>query len=380
MNRKQRIVLISMMTVVILIASITIFMTWTKQPRNLLYQNWYEKYTVSYKNMAYINGGTQDKKLALSEAQGYGMLITVFAAEQKQADQESFDKLLLYYRKNTINGSYLMKWKQEQRHGDMITTPCNDTNATDGDLDIAYALFKANELWGSDGNRDYLKTANLILRDILKYNYNHDSQALYIGDWAKNDKKYAMLVRTSDLIPSYFNYFYEKTQDERWHILYRQSIEILSQLSERSSVGLIPDFIFYENKDITVANPNTIESKDDGNYGWNATRVPMRISYKTNQQQISIVDRKLLHFFDQQQQIRAVYDLNGKPVNNYSSMAFIAPLAVAANQHSKDFPEMSQKLIQRVRTEPLTGNYYGDTLQVLSMLMIDSNLNNGVNK
>lgn len=345
-----------------------------KQPTNSLYEIWRSKYIVTYQDGAYVNGGTSDNHMALSEAQGYGMLITVLAAQQKQDTKESFDKLLKYYQKNTISKqNHLMRWKQTQQHGEMITAVDNKTNATDGDMDIAFALLQAHDLWGSDGQYNYLKLANNIMTDILTYDYNSDSKVLYLGNWAKNDTRYQMLVRTSDFIPTYFDYFYEKTHDKRWQILYSQSIKVLSQLSQLSLVGLMPDFIWYKNGDISVADSNTIESQDDGHYGWNANRIPLRLSYNTNQLEIKEITRKMLQFFNQQKEITAVYDLSGKKLNNYSSMAFTAPIAVAANNQSKEFKALAKKLTKQLEVEPLTGNYYADTLQVLAMLMIENN-------
>ena len=45
-----------------------------------------------------------DETTVLSEAQSYGMLLTVYAAQKGQANQENFDSLYRYYKKPSTRG------------------------------------------------------------------------------------------------------------------------------------------------------------------------------------------------------------------------------------------------------------------------------------
>lgn len=66
----------------------------------------------------------------------YGMLISVLRKEK--AD---FDGLLAFY-KSFINPKFgLMKWQVRSENGSLVAS--DDNSATDGDMDAAYALFKA---------------------------------------------------------------------------------------------------------------------------------------------------------------------------------------------------------------------------------------------
>lgn len=362
------------MLVTFLIVSMGINMKVNCRKTNPIYESWHELYVVKYCDGAYVNSGTLDqKKIAISESQGYGMLITVLAASKQEANQKEFDALLDYYKQHTISDiNHLMAWKQVYTSGEMLTDTANNTNATDGDLDIAYALLKADKLWGSQGNHNYRGIANDLMRDLLNYNYSVHNQLLYLGCWAKNDKRYQSLVRTSDLIPAYFKIFFEESHDERWQFLYNQSIDTLELLSDRSVAGLFPDFFWIKDGQIINAKSDTLESDNDGDYGWNANRIPFRLAYNTNNNELMKLNNKLLRFFEQKNRLTAGYDLSGRPLNDYTSMAFTAPIAVAVNQQKNGFNTFAEKIVQQVKTTPLTGNYYADTLQMLAILIFDN--------
>lgn len=256
----------------------------------------------------------------------------------------------------------------------MKTLAENNTNATDGDMDIAYALLMADQKWGSTGNFNYKKIATNILSDLLKHNYNDENELLRVGNWAKNDEKYNNLIRTSDLIPSYFKKFYEVTNDKRWQKIYLKSIKVLKNLSGENKTGLIPDFVFITHNNISSVSPNTFESANDDKYAWNANRVPLRLAFNTSNKELKNINKKMLIFFNQQKSIKAVYSLDGHSANNYSSMAFTAPIAVAAYQQKSEFKNFSNALLEQVDSNDLSNSYYADTLKVLAALMIKNDL------
>ena len=64
---------------------------------------------------AFVNTGTKEDPIALSESQGYGMLITVLAAQKGYIKEDQFMRLFHYYQANRISKTNtLMKWKQEK--------------------------------------------------------------------------------------------------------------------------------------------------------------------------------------------------------------------------------------------------------------------------
>nr|AIA91592.1 Glyco_hydro_8 [uncultured Streptococcus sp.] len=86
----------------------------------------------------YINTTDSNSTLrALSESQGYGMVFTALVG--KQSD---YDKLLLFFQNHQYSNTGLMSWEI-----DMNSNSALDNNATDGDLWIAYSLFRAYDRW-----------------------------------------------------------------------------------------------------------------------------------------------------------------------------------------------------------------------------------------
>ena len=83
--------------------------------RNSIYKQWSEQFLVSKIDQTYVRTTKNSEKegtTVLSEAQSYGMLITVLAAKKGQASQEDFESLYRYYLNHRVPGTELMSWKQ----------------------------------------------------------------------------------------------------------------------------------------------------------------------------------------------------------------------------------------------------------------------------
>ena len=77
------------------------------------YWDWYRSYVSQSTKGAFVNTGTKEDPIALSESQGYGMLITVLAAQKGYIKEDQFMRLFHYYQANRISKTNtLMKWKQ----------------------------------------------------------------------------------------------------------------------------------------------------------------------------------------------------------------------------------------------------------------------------
>ncbi len=100
---------------------------------------------------------TGNHNISHSEGQGYGMLLA--AAND---DKPCFDMLWEWTRKNL--GRYdlpLFSWKFDP---DASPSVVDDNNATDGDILIAWALFRAGRQWK---NSNYLNISRRIRQTIL---------------------------------------------------------------------------------------------------------------------------------------------------------------------------------------------------------------------
>lgn len=94
------------------------------------YYVWYSGETYSQNNSA--------TAVTVSEAHGYGMLITVSMADYDKDAKSIFDGMYRYYRAHLSSiGPNLMAWQQED-NGSVIVDTTGSDSATDGDMDIAY--------------------------------------------------------------------------------------------------------------------------------------------------------------------------------------------------------------------------------------------------
>ena len=134
--------------VILAIFCLTLFLARSRSKvlmRNRIYRQWSEHFVVKDGKEAYVRTTNSDKNtVVLSEAQSYGMLITVEAASKGLASQEDFDRLYRYYKNHRLDDTQLMSWKQIINKGKVTV---EDQNATDGDLYIAYALIQASNQW-----------------------------------------------------------------------------------------------------------------------------------------------------------------------------------------------------------------------------------------
>ena len=191
------------------------------------------QYYVWYSDTPYSDNNT-GTEVTVSEAHGYGMLITASMAEYDSNAKDIFDGMYYYYRNHLSNiGSNLMAW-QQQDNGKAIVNVSGADSATDGDLDIAYSLLMADSIWGSDGDINYKQTAVDVINDIMEYEVNKTDWILQLGDWVslsdENDTVYSA-TRASDFIMQYMPVFAEVTGDERWINVYNSTYTIIRACS-----------------------------------------------------------------------------------------------------------------------------------------------------
>ena len=141
--------------------------------RNRIYRQWNEHFVVSKGKESYVRTtNDSNQTVVLSEAQSYGMLITVAAAEKGQAQQADFDRLYHYYLNHRLEGTQLMSWKQTisrwKSNRMRIITPQMGISTS------PMLLLKAAQQWPKQA-KDYQAQAKAILEDILAHNYNEET-------------------------------------------------------------------------------------------------------------------------------------------------------------------------------------------------------------
>lgn len=336
-------------------------------PKNLrqsTISQWNSKFIRQTGNCAYVASKSSRKKTTvLSEGQGYGMLIAVKGATSSQADQKKFDQLDRYYLANRDGKTNLMSWKQTLNSKDQRIRKYQNS-ATDGDLYIAYSLIEAAKKWPEKANF-YQRQAQTLLADILKYDYNSKTQELMVGNWAAHSR-YQTMLRTSDVLPAQFDAFYKLTGNQTWVTIKQAMLKSLVSLSKQHRTGLIPDFAWIKKKQTVAVKAGTVSSKYDGDYYYNACRLPYNLAQSKNRLSQRVLN-KMMKFFMKQEYISGGYRLNGRRLNHYQSASFGAPIFFAANHNAK-FSKLVQSekyiFIQSLNAN----NYYQSALTILTTL------------
>ena len=332
------------------------------------YQQWHSTYVKKSSVGTFVKTNPKEEiDISLSEGHGYGMLITMEAVKRGWASEKDFNELYQYYKNFQISkDNPLMSWQQTYEANKPIKKEA--TNATDGDLDIAYALIEASKQW-PNSQTNYKAAAQKLLSGIKARNYNSTNKLLTVGDWATKDSDSYNLIRPSDIVPSYFDTFAAFSGDDFWRTLKKNSVKALENLSNQHKTGLLPDFAWVEKDTVTPAKKNQIAGANDGNYGANACRIPWRLA-SSNDKDVNQVLSKMMNFFLEKNTINEGYTLSGKALSSNQSKSFSAPILYAANQKEAYGNLMNAQ--GWVITDGLSGeDYYGDTLTTLITLQMN---------
>ncbi|HXI12832.1 MAG TPA: glycosyl hydrolase family 8 [Thermoanaerobaculia bacterium] len=327
-----------------------------------------------------VSFGATNPGRTVSEGQGYGMLIVALMAGHDPDARNLFDGLWKFSRTYpSRRDSRLMSWQ--------VPVSSGNYSAFDGDTYIAYALLKADAQWGSSGDRDYREAAKTVIAGILASTIGPESRLPMLGDWVKADgETYNQYTpRSSDLIPDHFRAFGVATRDPVWARVIAETQSVISQMQKKYSpgTGLLPDFIVpVSAADHTPrpAPPSFLEGVNDGNYGYNAGRVPWHLGTDALLSGDSVAlaqTRKIAQWAivaakAKPSQIRGGYALDGSPLpdSDYFSIFFAAPLGVAA------MTEPSQQAWLNDLYDSVFAKhqgYYEDSVTLLSLLMMTGN-------
>ncbi len=282
----------------------------------------------------------------VSEGQGYGMVITALMAGHETFAQQIFNGLWRFSRTYPSGiDSRLMTWLIKNG----AIAEGNDS-AFDGDADIAYGLLLAHEQWGSDGDINYFDEAIGVMDGMMASTIGPDSMLPTLGDWVGyNDQIWNQYTpRSSDFMPSHFRAFAIASQQDDWNVVTEKTQDVIESIQSNYSslTGLLPDFIVncqvvancepvYESYDPING---FLEDDDDGDYGYNAGRVPWRIgldvllndNQRSRNQLQKIITWLRGKTYGDPDNIAMGYRLDGTPLDtSTTSTFFIAPFAVA---------------------------------------------------
>lgn len=330
-----------------------------------------------------VEAKTQPGNLTVSEAHGYGMILAVLMAGHDPGAQLVFDGMLAFFREHpTATHDHLMSWYQR--------TSCSDAegndSASDGDLDIAYALLLADKQWGSCGAIDYLAEAEAVLTDVKDGDLDDTHRYVLLGDWVSpSEPGYYDATRASDFMMDHYRSFGAATGDGAWAALTNRSYLILDavQTSHAPATGLVPDFIADPLGSPEPVAPGFLESPNDGAYDYNACRVPWRVATdflvsgdaraKTIAQRLTTWARATTS--NAPAAFKSGYQLDGSVSTDadYLSMAFVAPLGVGAMVDSGNQAWLNAIWDLAVATPIEAEGYYENTLKLLAMIVMSGN-------
>ncbi|MEE9348778.1 MAG: glycosyl hydrolase family 8 [Flavobacteriaceae bacterium] len=318
----------------------------------------------------------------VSEAHGYGMMITAYFAGFDANAKLYFDGLYNYYKSNpSIVNAALMDWEQVTCN-DAVSS--SDGSASDGDIDIAFALLLAHQQWGSAGVIDYLSEANAVMIAIMQHEINQQTFTVTLGDWVNSSNpNYYYSTRASDFMMDHFKTFSCFTNNSNWDNVVNNTYNLVTTIQDNYSAntGLLPDFIINLNGTPSPAGGNFLEGPNDGRYYYNSCRVPWRlgVDYLTSgdsRPQIAVNKINTWLKNDCNSNVWNIsngYHLNGTDIFNWSDATFVAPFVVAAMLNTTEQAWLNTMYSHLLTNNGFSYNYYADTIKLLSMVAISGN-------
>jgi endo-1,4-beta-D-glucanase Y len=332
------------------------------------YAYWKSKYLMPSTKVAGDYKVNYDGGTNVSEAMGYGMLLTVYMAGADTNAKACFDGLNRFRKRYPSSiDPVLMCWTVPPNE----ISP-NDDCATDGDLDMAMALLLAHRQWGDTA---YWTEATNYLSHIASALVRTD-YSLRLGDWNSD----AGQTRPSDFMPAEFRSFYIATGNGLWTNVENKCYAILEQLQTNyaAATGLVPDFSITNGVLWKPAPAKFLEGSKDGYYNYNSCRVPWRIGWAAwfyNDERARRILSRFMNWTVSHHaapiNFRAGYKLDGSNIsgNNYDTGCFIAPTGVAAMVTTNQSWLNSTFAYAKDSRE----TYYEDSVNLLSMLVMSGN-------
>ncbi|GAA0812278.1 glycosyl hydrolase family 8 [Spirilliplanes yamanashiensis] len=313
----------------------------------------------------------------VAEAQGYGLVITASMAGRDPEARTFFDGILRYVLAHpSVNDPALTAAEQN--------ADCSDVgggdSATDGDLDIAYALLLAHKQWGSGGGLDYRALALRRIHAIKRSEVNPSTRLMLLGDWSKPGSPLYRTSRTSDWMAHHFRAFRAATGDSEWDAILsaHQKAIVALQATVSPETGLLPDFVQAAEGGVVPVEGKVLESDYDGAYYFNACRDPWRIGLDaiTSGDKASLTAARNITAWavsvtgGDPRNIGTGYTLAGERLSEQNDPAFWAPLAVAAmtDPGGQAWLDALWTMMAGARVE--AGSYFGATIQLQAMLIV----------
>lgn len=342
-----------------------------------------------YYNLEGLSGGRSDA--TVSEAHGYGMVILAYMAGFDPEAKADFDAMFRYFKAHPSRyNPKLMSWKQikNSKTGEISDVTDSDS-ATDGDMDIAFALLLADKQWGSTGAINYKQEALSILQGMMEDVVSPMDDILWLGDWAvyDGDPKWLTGTRPSDWMFGHLRSFaaVDTAHSQRWNTVINNHLAISAYTNDNAALttGMMPDFMYKEGDVFIPAEGSYLETRHDGDYYYNACRVPWRFPMDYILLGNTELIAQLTKFNNWikgetgglPENIEDGYYLDGRSFGRGNEMCYIAPMAVSAmiNADNQAWLNALWDAIISVPADHYTASYFGNTIKMQVMITVSGN-------
>lgn len=346
-----------------------------------------DQYYVFYNREGY---SYPPEAVSSSEGHGYGMLTTVLMAGYDPDAKTYFDGLYRFYKAHpSVIDPALMAWQQvKDSKGNIIDNPDGgNDSATDGDMDIAYALLLADKQWGSSGSINYKAEGKKVIKAIMNKEVHKTEWTLKLGDWASDShSKYGKATRPSDFMLSHLKAFQTASGDANWSKVIDKTYSVINTMYKTysPSAGLLPDFVVKNGSTYEPAPAKFLDNEPTANtYNYNSCRTPWRITIdnlltgdKRALDQLKTMNKWIKNKTGGKvKNIKAGYDLKGNVLknNNYNDMAFTAPFAVSAMIDSSNQDWLNNLWKAMASSKTADGAYFDNSIRLLVMITVSGN-------
>ena len=291
-------------------------------------------------------------------------------------DKQTFDLVWDFTRNNlqARQDDLLFAWRAQAEP--FVVT--DYTVATDADVDIAYALLLAGDLWGEE----YIRIARPLIDDIWEKLVYEARDSYYLG-FSDNTYDESILV----LNPSYFSpYAYKKFQTvspRPWLELVDDTyatLEALQTLPDTTTPTLPPNWIGLDTVTGQWVEPELIGNENRDNYGFDAFRTFFRVGldyeiYKDERAQnyLDVYRPRLENIAREYDYLPAVLTTSGQRVTDYPSVSTNSALVALWQPSLNARPKQTTLILRNYRDEYWNepDNYYDQNWGWFSLALIE---------
>jgi len=213
---------------------------------------------------------TGNQNISHSEGQGTGMLLA-----NAYRDQATFQKLWAWTQKNLqIRQDKLFAWQWQPANTPAVT---DLNNASDGDILIAWALYRAAQQWN---NAAYRHAAQQISRDIRTKLIRRTAYGwILLPGASRFEKNNGIVVNLSYWIFPAFDDFTKFDPAPEWEQLTQSGLKLI-KAARFGKWNLPPDWLLLEH---TPQNEKggklSLPEKFEPHFGYNAIRIPLYLAW-----------------------------------------------------------------------------------------------------